>query len=193
MRCFVVSVLASTASALQLGAKPSGRLAVTGVNVELTDSLRNYADTKMAKAIDRHEPILTAVNLHLKVDKHAVHDTAHHGHESHVAECTALCKDRHVVRVVMESDSMYASIDLLSEKLVRALRKYKERKMETKRGKSRAGSEVEAVSVFEEDAEDEYSAAAEFAAAASTVMVVGPEDEIPDEWAFAVPDGTDSA
>jgi ribosomal subunit interface protein len=61
------------------------------------------------------------------VEKHALHDTEHKGKESHIAELTALCTDKQVIRVSHECEDMYVSLDLLADQLARKLRKHKEK------------------------------------------------------------------
>ena len=74
------------------------------------------------------------------------------GKEAHIAEVTAVCKDRRVIRVSQESDDMYASIDSLSDVLNRKLRKYKERKLDVTLDRKKGRKEA----AFIED--DEVSA-----------------------------------
>jgi putative sigma-54 modulation protein len=68
--------------------------------------------------------------LRLKVEHRGggLHDQDHQGLEAHIAEVTALCSDKQVIRVRFSGDDMYASLDKLSDRLGRKLRKYKERK-----------------------------------------------------------------
>lgn len=78
--------------------------------------------------LERYEKYLHSVDVDLKVEHRALHDTEHRGREAHIAVVTAYCQDKQVIRVSHESDDMYASIDLLADQLARKLRKYKERR-----------------------------------------------------------------
>mmetsp|Transcript_2 Transcript_2/g.8 ORF Transcript_2/g.8 Transcript_2/m.8 type:complete len:215 (+) Transcript_2:24-668(+) len=192
MKIFVL--LLGAASALRL--HMDSRLSVKGSGVEITPPLRTYSETKLSKSIDIHSGLLTSVALNLKVEKSAVHDQAHHGKETHIAECTALCKDKHVVRVCMESDSMYASIDLLAARLQRTLRKYKERRIEGKRSGSSTSDDIAAALVAggdgagevdeDEDEVSSYVEAAQFMSFEDEVLFLD-EDTVPESWAFALP------
>lgn len=90
-----------------------------------------------------------------------LHDVDHKGEEAHVAELTALCKDKQVIRVCSESPDMYASLDKLNERLGRKLRKYKERKQDKQRGEGHAeAAQLIADDALEEEEEPEVEAAA---------------------------------
>merc|ERR1712160_222556 len=112
------------------------RLDVEGTNVEVTPALKEAAEAKLGKALDRYEPMLQSTSLRLKVEFRGggKHDTTHKGQEAHIAEVTALCKDKQVIRVTSESDDMYATLDLLEDKFARQLRKHKEKSTDSKRG-----------------------------------------------------------
>jgi len=97
-------------------------------DVTLTEPMREYADAKLGKHFKRYDDMVNSVTVHLKVEHRGLHDRKHHGLEAHIAEVTALCRDRRVIRVRHSSDSMYASLDKLSDMFGRKLRKYKERK-----------------------------------------------------------------
>lgn len=81
-----------------------------------------------AAQLERYDKFIQLVKLNFKVEKRHVHDQEHKGLESHVAEVTALCRDKQVIRVRHASEDMYASLDLLADGLSRKLRKYKERR-----------------------------------------------------------------
>jgi len=144
MKVFLASFLfvssPTAAMALNLGFR------ITGNNVQVTEPLRTYSESKLGKPLDRHVDFLTSADLHLKVEHRAggLHDTEHKGTGAHIAELTAHCKDKQIIRVTAECEDMYESLDALTEKLSRQLRKYKERKQDrrSKRGvNSEAGLE----------------------------------------------------
>jgi hypothetical protein len=71
------------------------KLSVTARNVEMTDPLRAFADAKLSKPIERHDGMLAAVTLTLKVQHRGLHDTDHIGYDAHRAEVSATCTDGH--------------------------------------------------------------------------------------------------
>merc|ERR1719506_1959210 len=157
MKFSLAIAMLSTASAFNLAARmqaTGSKLTLTGNNVEITDPLRNYADSKLGKSLDRYERMLTSVSVHLRVEKRGggLHDEAHQGLESHIAEITALCRDKQVIRVCEETENMYASLDQLTDTFTRKMRKHKERKMQRQRG---TGSAAENMSAEDDEDEDE--------------------------------------
>ena len=78
-----------------------------------------------------------------------------------------LCKDKSMVRVVGDSSDMYASIDLVSDKLARQLRKFKERKYNKRTREATTDSFVDEI---DEAEEEEAAGEAEATLAALEVM-----------------------
>mmetsp|Transcript_14463 Transcript_14463/g.31323 ORF Transcript_14463/g.31323 Transcript_14463/m.31323 type:complete len:152 (+) Transcript_14463:61-516(+) len=109
--------------------------------VPLTPALRAATDDKLGKQLDRYDKYLNSVTVNLKVERRAVHDTEHRGKEAHIAEVTALCTDKQVIRVSHECDDMYASLDILADQLARKLRKHKE-KLSKRKNDNMATSDV---------------------------------------------------
>ncbi len=92
----------------------------SGKHMEVTPALREYATTKLQKL----ERFFTHVQ-----DVHVVESITRN---QHIVEVT-LNADGTVIRAEERSDDMYASIDLVADKLERQLKKFKERH-EHKRG-----------------------------------------------------------
>ena len=90
------------------------QLTVTGHHIDVTEALRNYVDTKLAK-LERHFDHMTDIHCILTVEK-----------LMHKAEATV-----HVGGGTIHADSieedMYAAIDMLVDKLDRQVKKYKEK------------------------------------------------------------------
>ena len=127
----------------------------------MTPALKEAAESKLGKALDRYEPLLQSTDLRLKVEFRGggLHDETHKGQEAHVAELTALCKDKQVIRVSSESSDMYGSLDILEEMFSRKLRKYKERKLDKRVGEGHAeAAEILVDAAF--DVDDEPTAEA---------------------------------
>ncbi len=115
---------------------------VNGRNVEVTDAIKAYAKEKLGKVAAHYDQI-QAIDIILTVIKNpSVAD-------SHVAEVN--CKlSGDLIRVEEKAESMYASIDLISDKLERQVRKYKEKNLKSK---SNMESIRTAANVEESDAE----------------------------------------
>jgi putative sigma-54 modulation protein len=90
------------------------QLSVTGHHIEITDSLRRYVDTKLAK-IERHFDHMTDIHCVLTVEKlqHKAEATIHVGGGTIHAE--------------QSEPNMYAAIDILVDKLDRQVKKHKEK------------------------------------------------------------------
>lgn len=85
---------------------------LTGHHVEVTSSLRDYVDTKLAK-LERHFDHITNVHVVLTVEK-----------LDQKAEATVHLKGNEIHASAINAD-MYASIDTLVDKLDRQVLKYK--------------------------------------------------------------------
>jgi len=127
-------------SGLVMAGGAASMLNVIGNNVEVTEALVEAAESKLGKSLERYEPLLTSATIHMKVEPRGggLHDEKHKGLEAHVAELTAVCKDKHTIKLEAECPDMYASLDELSDKFSRSMRKYKERKMDKGRGEGHA-------------------------------------------------------
>jgi putative sigma-54 modulation protein len=90
------------------------QLSVTGHHIDITDSLRRYVGTKLAK-IERHFDHMTDIHCVLTVEKlqHKAEATIHVGGGTIHAEQT--------------EPNMYAAIDILVDKLDRQVKKHKEK------------------------------------------------------------------
>jgi putative sigma-54 modulation protein len=87
---------------------------VTGHHVEITQSLRNYVGTKLAK-LERHFDNMTDIHCVLTVEK-----------LQHKAEATIHLGGGTIHADSIEPD-MYAAIDILIDKLDRQVKKHKEK------------------------------------------------------------------
>src|SRR5918998_4210245 len=96
------------------------RLQVKGKNVEVSDSIRSYAEEKLAK-LDRQLHELTRVELELAVERNPSIAA------NQVAEATIWTKGP-VLRAREASGDMKASIDQLADKLERQVTRYRERR-----------------------------------------------------------------
>jgi ribosome hibernation promoting factor len=96
------------------------QLEVKGKNVEVSDSIRSYAEAKLRK-LERQLSDPTRVELELAVERNP--SIA----QSQVAEATIWTKGP-VLRARESSEDMKASIDQLADKLARQVKRYKEKR-----------------------------------------------------------------
>ena len=101
------------------------KLVIHGKNIELTDAIREYVHQKIEKAVNHFQSLTTEVDVHLSVARNPRISSK----ES--AEVTIYANGS-VIRAEESSESLYASIDLVADKIARQLRKYKERKQPNK-------------------------------------------------------------
>src|SRR5207249_12337124 len=94
------------------------RLQVKGKNLEVSDSIRSYAEQKLRK-LDKQLGDLVQVELELTVEKNpSIRD-------NQVAEATVFTKG-HPLRVRAATKDMRASIDGLTDKLSRDAKEYRD-------------------------------------------------------------------
>jgi putative sigma-54 modulation protein len=111
------------------------RLQVKGRNLEISDSIRSYAEQKLAK-LDKQLGETTQVELELTVEKNPSISA------NQVAEATVFTKGP-TLRAREATKDMRASIDQLTDKLVRQVRHYRDKR-------SRRGSRTNNNVPFEE-------------------------------------------
>tara|TARA_B100000965_G_scaffold34114_1_gene25150 strand:- start:98 stop:682 length:585 start_codon:yes stop_codon:yes gene_type:complete len=95
------------------------KLLIHGRNLELTPSLREYTKTKIDKATHNFHGMILEADVHLSVARNP-------RVPQQTAEVTVFANGT-VIRAQERSENLYASIDLVANKLARQLRKYKER------------------------------------------------------------------
>ena len=104
------------------------QIAITARNMELTGALKSYAEEKLAR-MDRYLDQITAAHVILSIQKYR-----------QIAEVTLHVRDL-TIRAEESTADMYASIDLVVEKIERQILRYKERIVaHPGRGTIRAGS-----------------------------------------------------
>ncbi len=101
------------------------KLLIQGNNIEVTEAIHDYVSEKLDKAVKHFHNITTKVDVHLSV---ARNDRIS---DKHKAEVTVYANGT-VIRAQEGSENLYASIDLVSDKIARQLRKYKEKKLNKK-------------------------------------------------------------
>ena len=109
------------------------KLVIQGKNIDITDAIREYVTQKIEKAVSHFQNLTMEVDVHLSVSRNPRITT------NQSAEVTIYANGT-VIRAQESSESMYASVDLVADKIARQLRKYKEKRNSKK---SQAKLEVE--------------------------------------------------
>lgn len=99
------------------------KLVIQGKNIEITDSIRDYVNQKIEKAVSHFQTMITEIDVHLSVARNPRINS------KQVAEVTVYVNGA-VVRAEEGCESLYASIDMVADKIARQLRKYKEKRRE---------------------------------------------------------------
>ncbi|HEY9888306.1 MAG TPA: ribosome-associated translation inhibitor RaiA [Candidatus Obscuribacterales bacterium] len=97
------------------------KLVIQGKNIEITDAIRSYVDQKISKAVNHFKHLTNEVDVNLSIAKNAREAP------KQSAEVTLYINGA-VVRAEESSENLYASIDLVANKITRQLRKYKEKR-----------------------------------------------------------------
>ncbi len=115
---------------------------VNGRNIEITDAIKAYVKEKIGKVANHYDQI-QAIDVVLSVIKNPS------ASGKHVAEVS--CKmNTGVVRCEEAAESMYASIDLLADKLSRQVNKFKNKSLGSDKTSIRTDVAEEEVSAVEE-------------------------------------------
>ena len=99
------------------------KILIHGKNLELTGSLKEYTEAKIEKATHHYKDIVKEADIHLSVEKNP-------RVSFQTAEVTIFANGT-IIRAEEKTENLYSSIDLVSNKLCRKLRKYKERHNKT--------------------------------------------------------------
>jgi putative sigma-54 modulation protein len=119
------------------------RLQVKGKNVEVSDSLKTYAQEKLGK-LEKHLNDAARLELELAVEKNPSIS------ENQIAEGTIWTKGP-VLRARESSPDMRASIDMLVEKLERQARRYRDKRRRSSNRHTSGGPEGETIPVVPEE------------------------------------------
>lgn len=117
------------------------KLLIQGNNIEVTDAIHNYVQQKLEKAVKHFHNLATKVDVHLSVASH------NRANDTHQAEVTVYANGT-VIRAQESSENLYASIDMVADKIARQLRKYKEKQLHKK---THAQTNIREVELTEEE------------------------------------------
>jgi putative sigma-54 modulation protein len=101
------------------------KLLIQGNNITVTEAIHDYVEQKLEKAVKHFQGITSKVDVHLSVARNPRIP------DKHKAEVTVYANGA-VIRAQEGSENLYASIDLVADKISRQLRKYKERLLDKK-------------------------------------------------------------
>jgi putative sigma-54 modulation protein len=99
------------------------KLVIQGKNIEITEAIRNYVHQKIEKAANHFQYLTTEIDIHLSVARNP------RINPKQTAEVTIYANGS-VIRAEESSENLYASIDLVADKIARQLRKFKEKRSE---------------------------------------------------------------
>ncbi|MBO6973243.1 MAG: ribosome-associated translation inhibitor RaiA [Prochlorococcus marinus CUG1434] len=99
------------------------KILIHGRNLELTGALKEYTEAKIEKATHHYKDIVKEADIHLSIEKNP-------RVSFQTAEVTIFANGT-IIRAEEKTENLYSSIDLVSNKLCRKLRKYKERNNKT--------------------------------------------------------------
>lgn len=101
------------------------KLLIQGNNIAVTESIHDYVEQKLEKAVRHFQNITSKVDVHLSVARNSRIE------RKHKAEVTVFANGT-VIRAQEGSENLYASIDMVADKIARQLRKYKEKHLDKK-------------------------------------------------------------
>lgn len=101
------------------------KLVIHGKNIEITDAIREYVNQKIEKAVTHFQNLTMEVDVHLSVARNPRNNS------KQTAEVTIYANGT-VIRAEESSENLYASIDLVADKIARQMRKYKEKRNQKK-------------------------------------------------------------
>ena len=108
------------------------KLLIQGNNIAVTDAINDYVEQKLEKAVKHFQNITSKVDVHLSVARNS------RIADRHKAEVTVYANGT-VIRAQEGSENLYASIDLVADKIARQLRKYKEKQLHKSHAHVKAG------------------------------------------------------
>ena len=108
------------------------RIHVNGRNIEITDAIKAYVKEKIGKVATHYDQI-QGIEVILSVIKNPA------AAEKHIAEVRCSL-DKVKLHLEETAESMYASIDLLSDKLLRQVKKVKDKSLSSNKASIRTDS-----------------------------------------------------
>lgn len=117
-------------------ADETAKIIITGNNIEVTPALSDYVETKLEKTLEKFKSDnIKEVDVHMVVNKNPKVKNGH------MCEVVTLLKGT-TMHIAEETSDMYASIDLVSDRLARQLSRFKERKVKRHHSKLSIGENM---------------------------------------------------
>lgn len=116
------------------------KLVIQGKNIEITDAIYEYVHQKIEKAVNHFQNLMTEVDVHLSVARNP------RINPKQTAEVTIYANGS-VIRAEESSENLYASIDLVADKIARQMRKFKEKKQDKTHAQPKTGVVLEQIPV----------------------------------------------
>ncbi len=110
------------------------KLVIQGKNIDITDAIRDYVHQKIEKAVNHFQNITNQVDINLSVARNP------RINPKQTAEVT-IYANKTVIRAQEGTENLYASIDLVADKIHRQLRKYKE-KLQSQKTRNQAKTDI---------------------------------------------------
>lgn len=123
------------------------RLIVNGKNIEITTAIREYSEEKIGR-VSKHFDQIKELEVTLSVVKNPSVQ------KNHIAEVTCSVNGARL-HVTEEAETMYASIDLVADKLDRQVKKHKEKILKGKSGSASIRTDNVIVEESEENEEND--------------------------------------
>lgn len=98
------------------------KLLIQGNNITVTDAIHDYVEEKLEKGVKHFQNLISKIDVHLSVARN------NRITDKHTAEVTVYANGT-IVRAQESSENLYASVDLVADKIARQLRKYKEKQV----------------------------------------------------------------
>lgn len=108
------------------------KLVIHGKNIEITDPIREYVHQKIEKAASHFQSLANEIDVHLSVARNP------RINPKQTAEVTIYANGS-VIRAEESSENLYASVDLVADKIARQLRKYKEKRQRKTHAQPKTG------------------------------------------------------
>ena len=110
------------------------KILIHGKNLELTGALKQYTETKIEKAMHHYKDLVKEADIHLSIERNPRVSLQ-------TAEVTIFANGT-IIRAEEKTENLYSSIDLVSNKLCRKLRKFKERTKRSVHNNQRKNNEL---------------------------------------------------
>ena len=127
------------------------KIVVKGKNIEVTPALRDYITKKLSK-MDKYEQHIVEIMVEMHVEKNP------RIADNNIVDVNIYANGA-VLRAEEASNNMYASIDMVLDKLERQMKKYEEKKIRNRTNKLKISQVDDNISGldYQEDEDELYS------------------------------------